>query len=40
LRVDLAGPDSGLRVSWEPAAGTVTVALPETPAACLIRLRG
>jgi alpha-galactosidase len=26
-------------VSWEPATATVTVALPETPAACLIRLR-
>ncbi len=27
-------------VSWDPAAGTVSVARPEAPAACLIRLRG
>jgi alpha-galactosidase len=40
-RAEVLYPAGGqAQVSWEQDASTVAVALPETPAACLIRLRG
>jgi alpha-galactosidase len=40
-RAEVLYPAEGpAQVSWDPAAGEALVALPEAPAACLIRLRG